>query len=241
MTGGSLFHLTLLRGLFGALCLAGCMTALASQARGADSAAIPHVPERAITITARTQPSAPNLFGTVALPVHADRYAVGWQRASLDASSSPAMQRLIAPARGLGRMDQIQYVQAAVAKRIRWISDATEWGSHDYWASARETLARGAGDAEDRAIVKMQALRALGVATNDLYLMIGKEKIGGPPITVLLIRVGQQFYLLDDWSGPAIPVERKRDFEPILSFSGTASWLHGRRFSQPAAIASARK
>ena len=223
-------HDKLMRGMLGAAGLAACTFAIATQAKAADSA--PSLPDRTITVTGHSA-VAPNLFGTVALPVHADRYAVGWQRARLDASSSPAMQRLIAPVRGLSRSQQLHYVQSAVAQRIRWISDATEWGSHDYWASARETLERGAGDAEDRAIVKMQALRALGFPTNDLYLTIGKEKIGGPPITVLLVRIGRSVFFLDDWSGPPIPVERKLDFEPVLSFSGTSSWLHGRRVAGP--------
>ena len=224
--GGNLPHLTLLRGLLGTAGLASCITLLASsQASAADYS--PSMPQR-IVITGHA-PVPPNLFDTITLPVRADRYALQWERARLDASHVPAMRALIAPVQGLSRRDQLFYIQAAVQKRIRWISDATEWGTHDYWASARETLERGAGDAEDRAIVKMQALRALGVPASDLYLTIGKERIGGPPITVLLARIGGSYYLLDDWSGPPIPIERKRDFEPIISFSGTSSWLHGKR------------
>ena len=228
-------HLKLIRGVLGAAGLASCITLLASQARAAEYS--PSVPQRPIVVTGR-QATPPNLFGTVTLPVHADRYVVQWQRARIEASHIPAMQALVAPVRGLSRLDQLNYIQAMVQRRIRWISDATEWGSHDYWASARETLERGAGDAEDRAIVKMQALRALGVSANDLYLTIGKERIGGPPITVLLARIGGSVYILDDWSGPPIPIERKRDFEPILSFSGNSSWLHGKRHAAGAAAGS---
>ena len=154
------------------------------------------------------------------------------------------MRELIAPAHGLSHRDRIFYVQAAVSRRIRWMSDATEWGRQDYWASARETLLRGAGDDEDRAILKMQALRALGIPTSDLYLTIGKQAIGGPAIAVLLVRVGGEVFLLDDWSGPPIPIARKHDFQPILSFSGTSSWLHGKRYvgrSAAGVRASARK
>lgn len=183
----------------------------------------------AITVTGAALPAPPSLFGTVALPVRAERYAAGWRRANEDASRSPALRRLIEPARTMTQLQQVNYVQHEVGRRIRWISDATEWGHHDYWASATETLQRGAGDMEDRAIVKMQALKALGFRAGDLYLVIGKEKIGGPPITVLLARVDGQFYMLDDWSGPPIPIDRRADFEPVLSFSANSSWLHGRR------------
>jgi predicted transglutaminase-like cysteine proteinase len=138
------------------------------------------------------------------------------------------MQRLVAPARGLAREQQMAYVQAAVTRNIRWISDATEWGLHDYWASAAETLQHGAGDMEDRAIVKMQALRTLGFPTRDLYLTIGRDKVGGP-ITVLLARVGHRFYVLDDLGGAPIAADRRQGFEPMITLGHNSSWIHGRR------------
>ena len=114
------------------------------------------------------------------------------------------MQRLVAPARGLSREQQMAYVQAAVTRNIRWMSDATEWGRHDYWASAAETLEHGAGDMENRAIVKMQALRTLGFPARDLYMTMGRDKVGGP-ITVLMVRLGRRFYVLDDLGGAPDP------------------------------------
>lgn len=182
-----------------------------------------------IIVTGRTGAVPPDVLGTTTLPIQADRYAVEWARASRDASSSPAMRQLIEPARALNRLDQIAYVQAIVAQRIRWRSDATEWGRHDYWASAQETLAHGAGDQEDRAILKLQALRALGFSPRDLYLTIGKESIGGPPIFVLLVRQSGRYFVLDDWSGPPRPVERRKDFVPMLSFAQGGAWIHGKR------------
>ena len=137
------------------------------------------------------------------------------------------MQRLVAPARGLSREQQLGYVQAAVTRNIRWISDATEWGLHDYWASAAETLQHGAGDMEDRAIVKMQALRTLGFPTRDLYLTMGRDKVGGP-ITVLLVRLGGRYYVLDDLGGAPTAADRRQGFEPMLTFSHEGAWIHGR-------------
>ena len=182
-----------------------------------------------ITVTGRLGVIPPDVLGTATLPIRADRYAVEWARASRDATASPALRQLIEPARNLGRLDQIAFVQAIVAQRIRWRSDATEWGRHDYWASAQETLAHGAGDQEDRAVLKMQALRALGFSPRDLYLTIGKETIGGPPIFVLLVRQSGRYFVLDDWSGPPRPVERRKDFVPMLSFAQGGTWIHGKR------------
>ena len=220
-------RLRLFRAILGSAGLAGCVALLAGQAR---AQGVSGIYERWNTdiVTGRSAPVTPDLFGTVALPVRADRYAAGWRRAARDASFLPSMQRLVAPARGLAREQQIAYVQAAVTRNVRWISDATEWGLQDYWASAAETLQHGAGDMEDRAIVKMQALRTLGFPTRDLYLTMGRDKVGGP-ITVLLARLGPRFYVLDDLGGAPIAADRRQGFEPMITLGHNASWIHGRR------------
>jgi predicted transglutaminase-like cysteine proteinase len=191
-----------------------------------------------IVVTANAPPVKPDLFGTVALPARISRYADGWFQSRRDASSHPALQRLIAPARALSRDAQVAYVQEAVHAHIRWRSDATEWSAHDYWASASETLDRGAGDMEDRAILKLQALKALGFPGRDLYITMGRDKVGGP-ITVLLARVGKSFFVLDDTGGKPVPSELRTGFEPAMTFGANRSWLHGRRSARAGAAAAA--
>ena len=220
-------HLRLFRALLGSAGLAGCVALLAGEARAQVSDIYARW-NKPIIVTGRNTAPAPELFGTVALPVRADRYAAGWRRADRDASFLPSMQRLVAPARGLDRQQQVAYVQAAVTRNVRWISDATEWGLHDYWASAAETLQHGAGDMEDRAIVKMQALRTLGVPARDLYLTMGRDRVGGP-ITVLLVRMGQRFYVLDDLGGAPVAADRRQGFEPMITLGQNGSWIHGHR------------
>lgn len=223
-------RLTFIRAVAGALGLAGCTLLLANQAHAADPLA-PLEPAP-ITVTKTVAAMPPDALGTMTLPYRPTRYIDQWERVNHDSSHVPALRQLVEPARNLGRLEQLGYVQAAVAQRIRWRSDATEWGHQDYWASARETLAHGVGDQEDRAILKMMALRALGFSPRDLFITIGKERIGGPPITVLLVRLNGRYFVLDDWSGPPIPAERRADFMPMLSFGQAGSWIHGRRAAQ---------
>jgi predicted transglutaminase-like cysteine proteinase len=83
---------------------------------------------------------------------------------------------------------------------------------------------------EDRAIVKMQALRSLGFPTRDLYLTMGRDKVGGP-ITVLLVRLGRSFLVLDDLGGSPISADRRQGFEPMLTLGHNISWIHGRRIA----------
>lgn len=204
-----------LRGLPAMLLLAGCASAAAGQT-----------------------PAPPHIFGTVALPARAERYHEGWERARRDALGEPQMQQLVDPARRLSSADQIAYVQREVPRRIRWISDATEWGKQDYWASAAETLRRGAGDMEDRAILKMQLLKNLGFAPRDLYLTMGRDAVGGP-VTVLIVRQGTGFVMLDDSSGAPVPIDRRGGFEPMVSLGHGGAWIHGRLTRSAAGTAAA--
>ena len=203
---------------------------LALAAIGVETPAIAQTEAAAstITVTGIARPTVPNLFGTVAVPARVSRYSDGWFRSRQDASSHPGMQRLIAPARGLTKEMQVAYIQQAVTQQIRWRSDATEWGKHDYWATAAQTLDHGAGDMEDRAILKLQALKSLGFSGRDLYLTMGRDKVGGQ-LTVLVVRLADRFYVLDDLGGKPVQAEYREGFEPFLTFGANTTWLHGRR------------
>ncbi len=216
-------HALLTRVLLGGAGLAGCIALLSGGAHAADNA---DFGQRPIIVSATVRPLAPSLFGTLTLPIRPARYLDDWERARRDASNVPAMQALVAPARGLSAQQEINYIQAAVARQIRWRSDATEWGYHDYWASAAETLQHGYGDEEDRAIVKMQALRTLGFPTRDLYLTMGTDKVGGP-IIVLIARLDGRYYVLDDTGGTPYTTDRRPEFTPSLTFGYGGFWIHG--------------
>ncbi len=214
-------HPLVTRMVLGGAGLVGCVALLSGVARAADSASIP-----GDSITVIGQAIPPSVFGTVTLRVKPDRYLDDWERARRDASNDPLMRLLIAPAQGLTPEQQIFYLQAAVPRRIHWRSDATEWGYHDYWASASETLQHGFGDEEDRAIVKMQALKTLGFPVRDLYLTMGRDRAGGPE-TVLIVRLGGRYFLLDDTDGPPLLTAQRPEFTPMLSFGYGGFWIHG--------------
>jgi predicted transglutaminase-like cysteine proteinase len=179
----------------------------------------------------------PSILGTVAQPIRAARFSSNAQHAFADASSSPLMQRLVAPARAMNRFQQMGYVQSRVTSNIRWVSDATEWSQHDYWATAAQTLTHGAGDEEDRAIVKLQALKALGFPQSELFLTLARDRVGGP-ITVLMVHLNGHYYVLDDTGGTPFPVEQRRlEFQPVLSFGWNGAWVHTKPIAAPVAAA----
>ena len=176
------------------------------------------------TVTART---TPNLFGTVALPTRAGRWAEKWARVVSDGSVPAALRAMIQPAQGLARIQQLSLIQAQVDRRIGWRSDGTTYGKRDYWATAGETLAQGFGDDEDRAILKFQALRALGWRAQDLYLVLGHDHVRGP-YTMLAARANGRFWLLEDRGNALVPADRRTGFAPMMSFGDNRAWLHGK-------------
>jgi predicted transglutaminase-like cysteine proteinase len=203
-------------------------------------------PAQAAGPPARTGPlpsgfltNGPDMLGTHAVMIHADRFSDSLKRAREDASASPLLQQLVAPARFLPPLQKVAFVQRAVTSGIHWLSDATEWGQHDYWASATQTLERGAGDAKNRAIVKLQALRALGFNNSDLFLTLARDRVGGP-LTVLTVRSGGRYYVVDDTGGPPFLVESRRlEFQPLMSFGMYGAWVHVPPMIRPAPLMAA--
>ena len=47
--------------------------------------------------------------------------------------------------------------------------------------------------------------------TRDLYLTMGRDAVGGP-VTVLIVRLGARFYVLDDTSGSPFTTDRRPEF-----------------------------
>lgn len=213
----------IIRPMIGMAGLLGCVALLADAAHAKPAAT---VSPGAMTRVPGQQPAvAPAFFNTVAAQISARRFWTEWERARRDASDMPQMQQLIAPARRLPALQKIAYVQSAVSKGIGWRSDATQYGIHDYWASAAETLSNGRGDMEDRAILKMQALRSLGFPIGDLYLTLGRDSVGGPQ-TVLIVRAAGRYFVLDDTGAPPYTPDHRPEFKPVLTFGYGASWVH---------------
>lgn len=177
-------------------------------------------------------PIRPDLFGTVALVTSGGLWADRWEKVLTDSSVPSALRQMIAPAQGLGRYAQLAFVQAAVDRRLSWRSDGTQYGVRDYWATAAETLDAGFGDDEDRAILKFQALRALGYPGGDLFLMVGRDSVRGS-YTMLAARADGRFYLLEERGETPVAASRRTGFTPVVSFGGGRSWLHGIRRAPP--------
>lgn len=111
--------------------------------------------------------------------------------------------------------------------RIRYVEDRQLYGKADYWADARTTLRRGAGDCEDIAVVKLALLAGAGVRREDIYLTVARDLARNADHALLVVRAEGRFWLLDNNTDRLLDASEAHDYRPILSYSAKGKWLHG--------------
>ena len=193
----------------------------------------------AVRPTTTILPASPDVFGTAAVGAGVTFYDARFRRVSLADRNDPAVMAIADTLRGLDPAAQLATVQREVLSRVRWSTDLDNMHVADFWSNAGETLQRGTGDSEDIAIVEMQALKAAGFNSRDLYISIGRQKPVGGHI-VLLARTPQGFVVLDDRIGRPVAATDNRLFTPVLTIGEGKSWVHGRRVGAMTLHASAR-
>jgi predicted transglutaminase-like cysteine proteinase len=112
---------------------------------------------------------------------------------------------------------RLGWLNRAINMAIRPESDWSQYGLADFWASPLQTLASGAGDCEDYAIVKYAALRELGILPEDLRLVIvqdDKHEIGH---AVVAVRFEQRWLILDNRTMAILDVEDVRNYRPLFA------------------------
>ena len=82
-------------------------------------------------------------------------------------------QTLVDQARSVPAASRIAWVNRKLNK-VRYRSDASNWGASDHWATPIEFIERG-GDCEDYAIAKYRILRELGVSASDMQIAITRD------------------------------------------------------------------
>lgn len=173
-------------------------------------------------------PVSPDVLGTAAIGAGVTFYDARFRRVANADRDHPLVLQLAQELAGLTPEQQLASVHALVGAKVRWAHDLDTMRVADLWANAGETLERGAGDSEDIAIVKMQALKAAGWNQRDLYISIGRDKRIGAHI-VLFARAPSGFYVLDDRVGRPVPQGQHASFRPVLTLGEGKSWVHGRR------------
>lgn len=171
----------------------------------------------------------PDVFGSVALSVGSTPLDRRWNKVRntrVGAGAGP-WAALVRAQRSQTRDAQVAAVNLWVNERIAFADDAKAYGRADIWAGAAQSLSRGRGDCEDYAITKMQILGALGVDPSDMFLVIARDLVRQADHAVLVVRTNDRLVVLDNGTDRVLDARDVRDYRPIMSYSGSRSWLHG--------------
>lgn len=171
-----------------------------------------------------TRPAAPDLFGMTALPVENAPSMEKWERARVDtlADHDGPWTELRQQANAVTAGHPLQMVNMWVNWHLRYQEDQT-----DTWSDALTTLQREFGDCEDFAIAKMVLLAELGISSDDMFLVLVRDRSRASH-AVLGVRSGEVFYILDNRTDRLRPATDVTEYTPIVSYSGDFEWVYGR-------------
>ena len=106
------------------------------------------------------------------------------------------------------------------------IKPTTDWalyGDADYWASPLQTLESGAGDCEDYAIVKYVVLRELGVAADDLRIVIVRDDKRLTEHAIVAVRSERKWLVLDNQTMAIVNTEDASNYRPLFTLNSTSA------------------
>lgn len=207
-------------------------------------AAMPRVsPSRAMPGTPAKKPASSAVFASVTIPFGRLPVTANWQRvraqlalpdiatcASAGAQCSANQKRLaqvLASAKEMPFQERLSYVSNAVNSMITYTSDQKQYGTVDHWSAPTKTLATGKGDCEDYAILKMAALKAMGIPDSSMSIVVLRVTDRNIYHAVLAVSTAQGHYILDNLRRNAGLDTSYRTYQPLYSMSGNRSWIHG--------------
>lgn len=191
-----------------------------------------------VAAMAKAAPDPDSELGTLAIPVDTTRFDDRWARVR----RAPAVRLMqaqlnrAAVTSGLDEATTLERVNLWVNRRIAYADDERNYRQRDFWATADETVARGSGDCEDYAILKMHMLRAAGIDGDRMKLVLLRDLAINADHAFLMVRSQSGWVVLDNMTDRIYDGREANAVRPILSFSGDRRWVHGYR-DKPASTA----
>lgn len=157
-----------------------------------------------------------------------------------DAPAARAYLAMIEQARRLSGRAKIAWLNRTINAAVRYMSDPDQYGADDRWATPLATLASGAGDCEDYAILKYVALRDAGYAPEDLRLVIVRDRLARQDHAVAAVREGGRWLLLDNRHDVLLERKDAWHFTPLFALDRTGVKLFAVPYGAPPAEAPAQ-
>jgi predicted transglutaminase-like cysteine proteinase len=168
------------------------------------------LPAPAVTIK-----SAPQLFGLDAEPTAEGPISTKWSGAEAEIHAEtevlsqcrqgawcpPAALRFLSivdEGRSRTGRARVGVINRAINMAIVPTSDWSQWGVEDRWSGPLETFTTGRGDCEDYAIAKYVALRAAGLAEDDVKLVVIRDTAAEEDHAVVAVRLDDGWVVLDN-------------------------------------------
>ena len=177
----------------------------------------------------------PDLFGSVALRIQRTPLDHRWNKVA-DAPLSGAAYAAVRTLAHLDAEARIEAVNRYVNGRVSFVDDRRQHGRADLWTAAGETLRRRKGDCEDYAVAKMQMLRAAGIPSKDIYLVLVRDLVRMADHAVLVVALDDRRLLLDNSTDEVLDADAVRDYRPVFTFASTGTWTHGYRRQRAPAL-----
>ena len=151
------------------------------------------------------------------------REQVVLDRCRTDAGSCPShaaqFLRLINAVSAKAGRARLEEANHAVNMAIRYVSDQAQHGEADRWSAPLASLATAKGDCEDYAIAKYVALRAAGVAREDLQLVLVRDRAVRQDHAVLAARLDDRWLILDNRQSQLIEDADASSFTPLFAIN----------------------
>ena len=133
-------------------------------------------------------------------------------------------QAVIDGLRGKDLMTQLRELNTEMNDK-RYITDPVNWNLPDYWATPFQFMRKN-GDCEDYAISKYMALRDLGIAPDDMRIVVLNDLNLRVAHAVLAVYVNGKPYILDNQISKVVPATSIRHYQPVYSINENGWWLH---------------
>jgi predicted transglutaminase-like cysteine proteinase len=138
--------------------------------------------------------------------------------------NSGEWRQLVARLADRPRREKIDRVNAFF-NRMPYAVDASTWGIADYWATPFQFLGRS-GDCEDYAIAKFVTLRQLGLASEEMRIVVVDDLNLRAAHAVLVVADGERLLVLDNQVPDVVESRRILHYRPVFSLNETHWWVH---------------
>lgn len=186
-------------------------------------------PFGAPTVVVHEGPWWVNTWRGLQSEIQSEKLTIARCRVEPDSCASPAALRFIAIVDGARRHDdlvRIKYINRAVNLSIRPLPTA-ERRIDLSWTSPLAALASGVGDCKQYSTLKYAMLSELGVAPDDLRIIIVFIKSARENHAVLAVRNAGRWLILDNRSLELIDSSQLHDYLPLyaLDYRGVGKFV----------------